>query len=277
MLAASAYLNASCEQAPTRRAEAEFYRGIETSNGTKKATDAERLVQMDDLFFKTLARLDLTPRTVMDIGVSSGVTTVDWLRAFEDRGHNIEMIATDFVMSVYIHKLGKNVKALTERNGYLLQIEVFGNGIRTYRRWRDYFLGGWIWRNLLCAFVRSRLPRTEREGPYKFVSPHLRDRQDVQLLDDDILAPNPANMIGCADVVRVANLMQSVYFTDAQMRRMAVTVRERCRGEGSLVIICRDLRGHIEGSILRLASRNQFVVEARLGRGSEAEPYFVRA
>jgi hypothetical protein len=276
MLAASTYLAVPREREISREAEYEFFQGIQTSNGTKKATEPGRLAEMDDLFFRTLARLNLKPRTVMDIGVSSGVTTVDWLNAFKARDLNIEMIATDFVMSVYIHTLGKNIRALTERNGHLLQIELFGNGIRTYTRLRDYVLGGLIWRSMLCAYVRSRLPHTERHGPYELVSPFLRNRQDIQLLDDDILAPSPANLIGRADVVRVANLIQSVYFTDAQIKRAVATVRERCRGKDSLVVICRDFRSHIEGSIFRLTSQKRFVVEARLGRGSEVEPYFLQ-
>ena len=277
MLAASTYLADSREQQLSREAEYEFFQGIETSNGTKKATEPGRLVEVDALFFKTLARLNLKPRTVMDIGVSSGVTTVDWLRAFKAHGMKPEMIATDFVMNVYIHTLGKNIRALVERNGHLLQIELFGKGIRTYTRFRDYILGGLVWRKMLCAYVRSRLPHSERHGPYKLVSPFLRDQQDIQLLDDDILLPSPANLIGKADVVRVANLIQTVYFTDAQMRRAVATVRERCRGKDSLVVICRDYRSHLEGSIFRLTSQNQFVVEARLGRGSEAEPYFLES
>jgi len=275
MLPASVYLTTSRQHPLSREAEYEFFCGLETSNGTKKATGPGRLAQIDNLLFETLARLNVKPRSVMDIGISSGITTADWMNAFEARGQNVDMIATDLVMNVYIYDLGKHLKVLTERGGHLLQIELFGKGLRTYTRFRDYFLGGWIWRPILRSYVRSRLSKGVRQGPYKLVSPSLRDRTNIQLLDDDILAPTPAELLGNADVVRVANLIQSVYFTDAQMKRAVIAVRERCRGEGSLVVICRDYKNRIEGSILRLTGENRFVVEERIGGGSEAEPYFL--
>ena len=182
MLAASAYLTMPRDVQLSAVAEREFFQGIETSNGTKKTTAVGRLAAMDELFFATLSRLNMVPRTVMDVGASSGVTTVEWLREFERRGFNIKMIATDLVMSVYIYTIGRFIKAMTERNGYILQIELFGIGVRTYTRWRDYILGGLIWRTALCAFVRSRLSRSVREGPYYFVSPLLRNNSHIQLL-----------------------------------------------------------------------------------------------
>ena len=277
MLLASVYLRASQDHPLSPKAEADFYSSIETSNKTKKATAAGRLASVDTKFFETLDRLNLRPSTVMDVGVSSGQTTIDWLEAFKAHKRRIEMIATDYVMDVYIHSLGRGIAAIAEPNGHLLQIELLGIPIRTYKRRRDYLIGGWIWRRLLCSFVRFKLASAERQGPFKLVTPQLRGNPGVLLLNDDILANNPAHLVRRADVVRIANLMQSIYFTEEQMKRAASNIRERCRGEGSLVIVCRDYRGQVDCSIMRLTKRHKFIVEARLGRGSEAEPYFVEA
>jgi hypothetical protein len=274
MLRASAYLSAPGGSHFPQLLEREFYRSIKTSNGTKKSTGLRRLDAMNDLFFATLDRCRLVPQSVMDIGVSSGVTTVEWLREFDRRGLPVTMIATDLVMSVDLFAIGRYMRVLTEKNGHLLQIEMFGSGIRTFLRRRDYLTGGVVWRKALCYLARPLLKMATHEGTYLLVSPALRDQDRIKLFDDDLLAPNPPQFARCADVVRVANLVQPIYFSDDQIRQAVENIRERCRGEGSLVVVCRNAGTNLEGSILRMTGQRQFSVEARLGRGSEVEHHF---
>ena len=254
--------------------EQKIFQSIVTSNGTRKTTEPGRLNPINALFFETLDRLSIVPRTVMDIGVSSGATTLDWMREFDHRKLPVSMIATDLVMNVYIYLLNKNVRALTESNGHLLQIEIFGKSVYTYSRRRDYYTGGLIWRRALCAMVRSRLGSCVRDGPYNLVTPPLRGQDRIVLLEDDIFAPTPRQLLGCADVIRAANLIQRGYFPDTAISRSIQTIRERCRGAGSLVIISRNRPERLDGTIFRLTETGRFVVEARLGAGSEVEQFF---
>ena len=276
MLRASAYLSAPGGAQFHQKLEREFYRSIKTSNGTKKSTALRRLDAMNDLFFATLDRCGLVPHAAMDIGISSGVTTLEWLREFDKRSLPVTMIATDLVMSVELYAIGRRMRVLTEKNGHLLQIEMFGNGIRTHMRRRDYLTGGIVWRKALCSVARPLLRKAVYQGTYLLVSPALRGHERIRLFDDDILLPNPPQFAGCADVVRVANLIQPIYFTQKQIQRAVENVRERCRGEGSIVVVCRNTAGSLDGSILRMTGARQFSVEARLGRGSEVEGYFTR-
>jgi hypothetical protein len=270
----SRYLTLSPDVRVSAQAEDELYRSIKTSNGTRKSTEPHRLDLINDLLFDTVNRLKLVPRSVMDIGVSSGVTTLEWMREFDRRDLPVTMIATDLVMRVYMFRVSKNICALTEMNGHLLQMEIFGKPVYTYSRRRDYFTGGFIWRRALCAIIRSRLSKCARQGSYYFVTPALRGQDRIVLLEDNILSPSPQDLLGCADVIRIANLVQRVYFTHDEIRRSVRTIRERCRGEHSLVVVCRNGPEGLEGSILRLTARNEFVVEARLGSGSEVEQFF---
>jgi len=274
MLRASAYLSAPGGSRFPPMLEREFYRSIQTSNGSKKSTGLQRLDAMNDLFFATLDRCRLVPRSVMDIGISSGVTTLEWLREFDRRDLPVTMIATDLVMSVDLFAIGRHMRVLTEKNGHLLQIEIFGSGIRTFLRRRDYLTGGVVWRKALCFATRRLLRTANHQGTYLLVSPALRDQARIKLFDDDILGPNPPQFAECADVVRVANLIQPIYFSDVQIRQAVENIRERCRGEGSIVVVCRNTSEGLEGSILRMTDERQFAVEARLGRGSEVERHF---
>jgi hypothetical protein len=274
VIPASAYLSPSANPQISREQEQEFYWRIKTSNGTMKSTQPRRLDAMNDLFFTTLKRLGLAPRVAMDIGISSGITTMEWLQDFDRHGLPVTMIATDFVMNVYLYGIGRHVRVLAEHNGHLLQIEMFGHGIRTYVSRRDYLTGAVLWRSALRTVARLLLKKARPQGPYQFVSPVLRGQDRIRLCDDDILAPSPSEFIRCADVVRVANLVQPIYFSDAEIRRAVSNIRERCRGEGSLVIVCRSQEASFDGSILRMVEGRRFVTEARLGKGSEVEGYF---
>ncbi len=274
MISASAYLSPGASHQFSREQEREFYRRIKTSNGTKKSTSPRRLDAMNALFFAIVARQGLVPKVAMDIGISSGVTTLEWLEGFQRHGLPVSMIATDLVMSVDLYAIGRHIRVLTEKNGHLLQIELFGRGVRTHMRGRDYLNGGIIWRNALCLAIRLMRRHAIRQGTYQLVSPALRGQERIRLCDDDIFLPNAPHFIRAADVVRVANLLQPIYFSDEQIRRAARHIGERCRGEGSLLIVCRNTDTGLDGSILRMTASRQFTVAARLGRGSEVEGYF---
>ncbi len=274
MIPASTYLGAVNGHRFSREEEREFFRRIKTSNGTKKSTSPRRLDAMNGLFFSVLDRLGFAPQVAMDIGVSSGVTTLEWLEGFDSRRMPVTMIATDLVMSVDLYTIGRHLRALAERNGHLLQIEMFGRGIRTHLRGHDYLTGAALWRTALCRLARRRLKDARHEGQFQLVSPELRRHERIRLADDDIFAPNPAPFIRGVDVVRIANLLQPIYFSDEQIRRAVANIRERCRGEDSLVVVCRNTDAGLEGSILRMTDGRQFVSEARLGAGSEVEGYF---
>lgn len=274
MIPASTYLSPANGHRFSREQEQAFFRRIKTSNGTMKTTTTHRLDSMNELFFSIIERLGRPPKVAMDVGVSSGITTLEWLDAFERRQIPVTMIATDHVMSVGLYAVSPHLRALVERNGHLLQIEIFGHGIRTYLRGLDYLTGAALWRPALCRFARRRLKDAVHEGEFQLVAPALRRHARIRLADDDIFAPNPAPFVRGADVVRIANLLQPIYFSDDQIRCGVANIRERCRGEDSLVIVCRNTDDRLEGSILRMTAGRQFVPEARLGPGSEVESYF---
>jgi hypothetical protein len=271
---ASYYLAIPPDVPVSQQAEDELYRSLKISNGTRKSTEPHRLTRINDLLFDTVNRLGLIPCRAMDIGISSGITTLEWMREFDRRGLPVTMIATDLVMKVYVYQISKNISALTEANGHLLQIEMFGRPVYAHDRFRDFLTGGFIWRRALRATIRSRLKNSARQGPYDLVTPALRRQDRIILLEDNILGTSPPNLMASADIIRVANLIQPVYFTDNEIRCCVRTIRERCRGDGSLVVVCRNKGDTLVGSILRLTDHNAFVLEARLGTGSEVEHFF---
>ena len=105
MITPRRYLTMSPDEALARgdrlaSAEAGLYGHIRTSRGTYKSTRRGRLLEIDSVLFRVMARLGIVARTVMDVGVASGVTTLDWLDGFEARGQPVRMIATDLHFDV---------------------------------------------------------------------------------------------------------------------------------------------------------------------------------
>jgi len=268
------------------RLEDAFYRSIRTSNGSWKSTEHNRLDGMNDVFFRSASHR-LPPRpVVMDIGVSSGISTLEWLLDFERRAIPVDIIASDRTLVVYLADLGLGFRAMLERSGHILQVEAAKVGFRVWCAKRDYLSGSFVLRRALDLFARARLSRAGLAlpisapspilaGPHVLICPQLRGRQNVVIEEDDILRPPAPARFRAADVIRLANIMQRTNFTDDQMRRVAENVQARCRGDGAFVVLCRNRGRSLEGSILR-ASSSGFVVQNRLGPGSEAERYFTR-
>ena len=66
-------------------------------------------------------------------------------------------------------------------------------------------------------------------------------------IEDDVVAPNGAAMVGAADVIRVANVLQHGYFSDEQIEVIVRNIKQRCR-PGGIIIVCRNHPDRIEAS-----------------------------
>lgn len=90
--------------------------------------------------------------------------------------------------------------------------------------------------------------------------------------DYDIAVPNPPELIGYSTrCARVANILQTVYFDLRPISPAVRTLMERLKGEVSWFVLGRtDDHGKNGASIFRV-ERGRFVLEARMGRGSEID------
>ena len=286
--------------APTRDSaefldrEAKLCKEMRAANGSLKTTARHRLSVVSQLFFDIVARRNLRPRTIVDIGVSSGITTLDWLDDFERHGLDVRMTATDLTINVYFVKILPFLAILVDSNGHVLQIELFRRGIRPWTAGRrEYVSGAVAFKKALLGVCRFRLKQLDVrfpihgvhgsapsviEGPYRFVTPELRNRADVILREEDISQAQVAAVPWAADAIRLSNILLLVYFSPEQVCQIVKRVVARCRGENSLVILCRNMPdGSIHASILRMVASGKFEVEARLGPGSEVESYFTQS
>jgi hypothetical protein len=129
MLTASEYYST---QPLTPEQEATFFTGVRLANGVYKTTADHR---MDDLNEVALSRWHATafrPKEIMDVGVSSGITTVEWLEALSGAGLKVRMVGTDVSLSAHIVPLWPGAHALKTADGHV--VAIFGP---TFERWKN--------------------------------------------------------------------------------------------------------------------------------------------
>jgi hypothetical protein len=201
------------------------------------------------------------------------------------------MTATDLTMTVYLVRLLSWLHVLVEKEGFPLQYDVFGFVWRPRCRIRFYVFGNgfltmlWhiVYREVARRFdLMNRLKSLQGNPPpiddpvikaqIKLVTYRLRDKKDIELLDDDITGPTPSHLRGRFQVVRAANILNRGYFPAQQLRAAVRNLRDRLIGPGAFLLIVRtEETGSNHGSIFRLDANGSFGVLARVGRGSEIE------
>ncbi len=260
-----------------------FFTTLGLPNRTYKTTYHRRL---DDLNALVAGYLPAArPLEVMDVAVSSGISTVEWLDALQSAGIECQMTAGDLSVNAFLISLGHPMRMLVDRSGHPLQLEVRGHAIRTPLRRRDavrYALPMALLRRATrrllpdLAELRGMEVLERRFGPWpltcrplKLVSPSLVGRHGLEVVEDNILLNK--KYVHCFHVLRAANILNDSYFAPDILSAMVANLRTRLR-DGGLLIVCRtDSQGHNSGTLFSLDADRSFRVLARLNEGSDIE------
>lgn len=254
--------------------ERDFFKTLGLPNGTFKTTYHRRLDDLNELVAEHLPAD--RPLQLMDVAVSSGVSTAEWTESLSKAGIDHHMLAGDILVDAFLISVGKHLRALVDRNGHTLQLDVAGNGIRYPPRKRDWVYFGLP--ILLLRRVAAALRPTRPEGvgrwgvkwrALKLVSPSLGRSRHIEVVEDDILT-NKAYP-GRFHALRAANILNLGYFDDRTITTMLVNLRSRLRPNGLLVVCRTCLKGVNRGSIFQLREDGSLAVIARLNGGSEIE------
>jgi hypothetical protein len=266
----------------TQEQEAAFFASIRLRNGTFKTTDHHRLDDLNTLVIGEWQKLDRKPRQIMDVGASSGISSLEWADTLARAGIDAEILATDLCMRGSLVPLLPGYEVLLDRDGKVLQHIVGNRPVR----WsldgpRDFFRGAGFLVPALNAFASALLLLTNgrrRGRDVLLVNPDARDNARLSFAEDDILAPNPEHLRGRFNAIRVANLLNHSYFVEAQLRRAVNNLKDRLMGAGSFLIVNRTYPdGNNHGTIFQLSEANKFEVVARMGDGSEIEDIVLSA
>ena len=260
-----------------------FFHSIRLPNGTHKSTGHRRLDDLNDFVMEFLP--PQRPLEVMDVAVSSGVSTAEWLVALERAGVDCRMLAGDAVVSASLISFGPRLRALADKDGHLLQLDLGGRAIRLPPpRRRDRLLYAPF---TLLMTAASRLfdlaapsgARPQRRlgitcRPLKLVSPSLARLPRLRTVEDDILLSTGYT---CRfHVLRAANILNLAYFDVPTLERMLLNLRARLTPGGMLIVCRTNATGVNNATLFTLGKDGRFNITAHLNEGSEIADVVLR-
>ena len=254
--------------------EAAFYGMLKMRNGTFKLTRVARFAEIEETFGKIFKTKATKIRSVLDIGVSTGITTLELANFLQSTGSPARITATDLYIEAHIVQPFRELRVLADPNGWPLQYDICGRAIRPWIRRMDYVTLTFLPRMLAHAVLQRRLKDLIQKGESRtvqLVSKRLSGRSDISFVEDDILTRSPV-LSKRFDLVRAANILNRSYFSDQEILRAVGNIRSYLRDSGGLFLATRTNTSQINsGTLFELDPDKSFKVLARVGQGSEIE------
>lgn len=261
-----------------RRSEQDQFARIRLPDGIFKTTGAGRLADVDAA---TCAMLG-PPRVLeaIDIGASSGSTTLDLLSALRAIGHRPRIVLADVSIRARLLPLSRRHQVLVSPAGALLQHVIGGVSIRPWQRRLDFCTQYWI----VSAIANARFRRSVAAGALRsgeggqdiwMVLPDIASEPAIGCAEADVFLPPTADETGRFDLVRAANLLIPGVFPEHRIARALDGLRKRLKGPGSLLVLARSpapgAPGCNRATIYRLDTSGRLDAVSRLGGGVDIE------
>ena len=269
----SSILLTGSEESITEESESVFFSSLHQSDGTTKMTGTNRLNDVNVAITSYLTAG--SGLEILDIGISSGISTLEWLLSLKEMGHTCAMTAMDRILFARLYQFGR-IEMLAEPGAHVLLIHIgqhtLTRPIQPIASWRNrrariIFQFGDIlaW---LCGIVRYG-------RDVQLVSRRLQSRSDVRFVERDLfdLAPDWADRF---DVVRVANVLNHSYFSEPTLRIGLRNVGNWVKIGGLLALVRTEQDNQNHATIFRRETIG-FQVLHRLGSGSEIESLVERS
>ena len=254
-------------------AEAAFFSAIRLPNGTFKTTCAGRLDDFNQIISAALCRTSAArdgQLQLLDVGISSGITSLEWAKAIEPLGRDFHLVATDLTATASLHRYGKWFHALVDEHGTPLQYHIFGKTVRGWY-YPDDFRRLKIWPIRLAELSHLLLNKTGWGviDTIPLVVSGVLMNPAIEVCSDDIFRDDSAYR-GRFHVIRVANILNRVYFSEDKLAVGVTNLSHRLR-EGGILAVCRTMSdGSNHGSLLQL-TRGRLAKIEQFGNGSDVD------
>ncbi|WP_416208013.1 ATP-binding protein [Chelativorans sp. M5D2P16] len=257
-------------------AECAFFSNLKMRNGTFKLTRPSRFAAVEERIAPIIREKADRIRDVLDIGASSGLTTIELADFLQAAGAAPRVIGTDLFVKAHLVEIASGLHVLADEEGWPLQYEIAGRPLRAWVRRLDYFTLAFVPLLLGRSALRGRLRRRIGEGrslPVRMECRALAGRK-IRLVENDILVPT-AEFAGRFDLVRAANILNLGYFPGERIRAAIANIAAYCRGPGSLLLVVRTQGAQHHGTFFELLEGGTFAVRSRIGKGSEIETFIL--
>lgn len=268
----------------TPQMEQDFFSSLMVSNKTYKTTYRDRFADVNPVLFQHLQRLQ--PRRairVLDIGISSGVSTLELYDGLSANGMNVTVVATDTLIDAFLVRVLPKCHALVDASGFPLRFDLPLVGMKPWVTPRDYRSGFFILRKAVnVAFTRRARkillnPEDGRIKRTQLVSPRLQTNADIVVCNDDIHRFNSA-FVGQFDLIRAANILNRGYFSPRTLTAMVTNIGRYLSQPSGTLLVVRTHEDHTShGSLFRLADEHRFETVCHFGEGSEIEDIVLKS
>lgn len=232
----------------------EVLQSLRLANGTRKTTWPNRFVELDATMVELLGAGTARVR-LLDVAVSSGISTIELIDALTSSGLTVEATATDMLITAQIATVVPGVRLLVDGDDNPIQWDF---GVRTLRA---HPYGNAVDRvrsalDRLWHLARNR--RGMRRVEVMLTDPRLAAR--ARVASEDLTDPDPG-LDGPYDLVRACNILNDDYFDGEVLDRMCATVIRRVDDGGYLVVVRTLNDGSSYGTIFRRDGARLEVVE----------------
>lgn len=276
MLTTRKFFNTPANQL-TSEIEEVFFTSLMTGNKTYKTTFHGRFADINKHLRDELGSGRMRATRILDIGISSGISTLELYEDLRLREHTTEVVGTDILIDALLVHVYPGCDAVVDTSGFPLRFDVLGRGMAPWIRHTDYRSGFFLIRKAINVALtrrakrmlsRSHDPRVER---IELVTPRLFAYDGIAVCADDVSQYNP-DFANRFDFIRVANVLNEGYFPEATLRTMLGNIKRYLAGDGSSLLIVRTHEDRVNhGTLFRATDGQHFEARKRFGAGSEIE------
>lgn len=281
MLAAKTFFETPPEQL-TPRMEEDFFTSLMTRNKTYKTTFHDRFADINLHLLEYLLHHGSPAPRVLDVGVSSGISTVELYDDLRQGGLEVEILATDILVDAFLVRVFPECHALVDPGGFPLRLDLPHVTMKPWVTRDDYYNGFFILRKFVNTLFTHRVhrilrnPGDARISEVKLVTPRVLAKAGITVCADDISRYNSA-FEGRFDFIRVANVLNKGYFSPALLSTMIANIGRYLRKPyGSLFVVRTHEDRTNHGTLFRKGDNQHFEVVHRFGSGSEVEDLVLR-
>lgn len=282
MLAAKTFFETPSEQL-TPRMEEDFFTSLMTRNKIYKTTFHNRFSDINTCLLNYLLEHGPQAPKVLDVGVSSGISTVELYDDLCEGGLEVDILATDILINAFLVRVFPGCYALVDPDGFPLRFDLPFGTLKPWVARNDYYTGLFVLRKLLNAIFTRQARRVlqnandPRVSEVDLITPRALARSGITVCADDITKYNDA-FDSSYDFIRVANVLNRGYFDTSTLSLITSNIVRYMRAPNSSLLVVRTHEDHANhGTLFRMGHDKRLEIVKRFGLGSEVEDIVLRA
>ena len=238
--------------------------------GAWKRTGSRRLVQTEQMLQQHLPSTQRGNVTLLDLGASDGITTLELLQALRRAGYEaVSAYATDLNLWLYRYRRGPLIE-YRAGNGEPIMVRLGPLGLRLAKN--RHGIGG---SGMFSAwYLKSKSFRDSMrlDARITLVNPLVRNEPDIVVSELNCLERNNT-FAGKFTAARASNVLNLGYFESAQIVT-AITHLHAYLCQGGCLVVSRNVdgpAGEVENGSVWIKHADRFERVADFGSGSEVK------